>query len=344
MENQANGRVLLSGVTGFLGSHMAIQLLENNYEVTGTLRNMNRADQIREVIAKHTAKSGQLRFAEADLLDEGVWKELTRDVDFVQHVASPFPRELPKHEEDLILPAKKGVLNVLAAASINGVKRVVLTSSIAAVMYGRDKKNRSGLYNETHWTDFTNKKDSTPYYRSKTIAEKAAWDFMEKDKSGMELVTVCPGAILGPVLESDFGTSANLVIKLLDGSTPALPDLGFEIVDVRSVAGLLIRAMEMPEAANQRYLATAGYVTFKEVAQILKEAYPNKKIPSKTLPSFLVSLLSNFDKTLKPILPDLGETRKADNSKAKTMLNWEPIPNREAILSCAGSVMELGIV
>lgn len=344
MENQAKGKVLLTGVTGFLGSHTAIQLLENNYEVTGTLRNLKRSEEIRDIIGRHTSKGGRLHFAEADLMDKEVWHDLTRNVDFVQHVASPFPRELPKQEDDLILPAKEGVLNVLKAASSNGVKRVVLTSSIAAIMYGRDKKHRSGLYNETHWTDFTNRKDSTPYYRSKTIAEKAAWDFMEKDKSGMELVTVCPGAILGPVLETDFGTSANIVIKLLNGSTPAIPDLGFEIVDVRSVADLLIRAMEMPEAANQRFLGTAGYVTFKEVAQILKETYPSKKISSKSIPSFLVGFLSNFDKTLKPILTDLGETRKADSSKARTILLWQPIPNREAILSCAESVMELGIV
>ncbi|MGV8135240.1 MAG: SDR family oxidoreductase [Mangrovibacterium sp.] len=344
METERKKKVLLTGVSGFLGSHTAIQLLEKGYEVTGTLRSMKRAGEIREVIARHTSKAGSLKFAEADLLDGKIWDELTREVDFVQHVASPFPRELPRHEDELIRPAREGALNVLKAASGNGVKRVVLVSSIAAVMYGREKGKRSGVYNESNWTDVTNRNDTTPYYRSKTLAERAAWDFIANDKSGMELVTVCPGAILGPVLESDFGTSANMVIKMLDGSMPAFPKLGFEIVDVRSVADLLIRAMENPQSANQRFLATAGYVSFAEIAMVLQKAYPKRKIPSRSVPSFLVTLSSVFDKTLKPILADLGETRKADHSKAVNMLQWKPIPNEEAVLSCARSVITLKIV
>ncbi|MEN6454626.1 MAG: NAD-dependent epimerase/dehydratase family protein, partial [Prolixibacteraceae bacterium] len=223
METEKKKKILLTGVSGFLGSHTAIQLLEKGYEVTGTLRSMKRAGEIREVIARHTSKVGALKFAEADLLDGQIWNELTKGVDFVQHIASPFPRELPRHEEELIRPARDGALHVLKAASANGVKRVVLVSSIAAVMYGREKGKRSGVYNESNWTDVTNRKDTTPYYRSKTLAERAAWDFTANDESGMELVTVCPGAILGPVLESDFGTSANMVIKMLDGSMPAFP-------------------------------------------------------------------------------------------------------------------------
>ena len=344
MKIENKKKVLLTGVSGFLGSHTAIQLLEKGYAVTGTLRSMKRAGEIEDMIARHTSKVGALKFAEADLLDGQIWNELTKGTDFVQHVASPFPREFPRHEQDLIRPAREGALNVLKAASSNGVKRVVLTSSIAAVMYGREKGKRSAVYNESNWTDVTNRKDTTPYYRSKTLAERAAWDFMINDKSGMELVSVCPGAILGPVLERDFGTSANMVIKMLDGSMPAFPKLGFEIVDVRSVADLLIRAMEMPRAANQRFLATAGYISFAEIATILRKAYPKRKIPSMLVPSFLVELFSMFDKTLKPILADLGATRTADHSKALHMLQWQPIPNEEAVLSCARSVIGLKIV
>ncbi len=278
------------------------------------------------------------------MLDKEVWYNLTRGIDFVQHVASPFPRELPEHEDELIRPARDGALHVLRAASTNKVKRVVLTSSIAAVMYGRKRGKRSGRYNEENWTDETNRKDTTPYYRSKTLAEKAAWNFMKTEENGMELVTVCPGAILGPVLESDFGTSANMVIKLLDGSIPALPRLGFELVDVRSVADLLIRAMEMPQAANQRFLGTTGYLRFADIAQILKEAYPGRKIASRTIPSLMVRLFSNLDKTLKPILIDLGYKREADHTKAETLLQWKPLSNREAVLSCAQSAIDLGIV
>ena len=339
-----DSKVLLTGVSGFLGSHTAIQLLEKGHAVVGTLRDLRRADAIQEIITQHTSHIDQLTLVEADLSDENVWNDLMTGIDYVQHIASPFPRVLPKKEEDLILPAKKGTLSIMQAAAAKGVKRVVITSSSGAIVYGKSKQQRSGQFDESTWTNVANKQDSTPYFRSKTIAEKAAWDFIAQDTSGLELATVCPGAILGPVLEDDFGTSANIVIKTIDGSTPALPNIGFDMVDVRSVADLLIRAMESPQAANQRYVGSAGFLKFKDVARILKEAYPKRKIPSAALPNFAVRWFSNIDKSLKPILIDLGVERKVDNTKARKELNWEPIDNREAVLSCAESVIELGIV
>ncbi|UZR97933.1 SDR family oxidoreductase [Chondrinema litorale] len=336
--------VLLTGVTGFLGSHTTIQLLEKGYKVIGTLRKMQRASDMLSVIGTHTANFKNLSFVEADLTDENIWFEITKGVDYIQHVASPFPRVLPKKEEDLILPSKNGTLNILKAAAANGVKRVVLTSSSGAMIYGKSKQQRNSTFDESDWTNIANKKDSTPYFRSKTIAEKAAWDFIEKDTSGLELATVCPGAILGPVLEKDFGTSANIVIKTMDGSSPAIPDIGFDVVDVRSVADLLIRAMELPQAANKRYVGSAGYLKFKEVASIVKQAYPNRKVPSMVIPDFMVKLFANIDKSLKPILIDLSVERKVDNSRAKQELGWNPISNREAVLSCAESVIKQGIV
>lgn len=336
--------VLLTGVTGFLGSHTTIQLLEKGYKVIGTLRNKQRAAEIKAVIEKHTTQIQNLSFVQADLTDVDIWSQIVRDVDYVQHIASPFPRVLPKNEEDLILPAKNGTLAILKAAAANGVKRVVLTSSVAAIVYGRPKSERNQTFTEKDWTDESQKKDSTPYFRSKTIAEKAAWEFIEKDQSGLELATVCPGAILGPVLEKDFGTSANIVIKTINGSTPALPDIGFNMVDVRSVADLLIRAMEAPQAKNQRYTSSAGYLKFKDVAQILKQAYPNRKIPQTVLPNFAVRLFSNIDPSLKPILINLSYQRKVDYAKAVNELGWKPITAEEAILACAKSVIELGIV
>ena len=340
----ATEKVLLTGVTGFLGSHTAIQLLDKGYVVTGTLRTMNRAKEIEAVIARYTKNIDNLNFAEADLLDAGVWNELTKGKDFVQHIASPFPRELPKHEDDLIIPAKNGTLNVLKAAALNNVKRVVLTSSSGAIIYGKPKGQESNTYTENDWTDYLNKQDTTPYFRSKTIAEKAAWDFIKSEGSDMELVTICPGAILGPVLEKDFGTSANIVIKTMDGSSPAIPKIGFDMVDVRSVADLHVRAMEIKEAANQRFVGSAGFMSFKEVADTLRQAYPGWKIPGKSLPDFMVKLISNFEKSLKPILIDLGKERKVDNTKARTILNWEPIGTKEAVLACATSVIEQGIL
>ena len=337
-------KVLLTGVTGFLGSHTTIQLLNKGYHVLATLRDKSRADHIKQLIAEHTDKIDYLSIVEADLLDESIWNEILKGVDYVMHIASPFPRVLPKKEEDLILPAKQGTLNILKAASKNGVKKVVLTSSSTAITHGKEKSKRSGIFTEKEWTDESNKKDTTPYFRSKTIAEKAAWDFIKEDNSGLQLTVICPGAILGPVLEKDFGTSANIVIKSMDGSSPAIPKIGYDIVDVRSVAELHILAMESEKASGERIIASADYLTFRQVADILRENYPDRKIPKAMLPNFMVKLISNFEKTLKPILLDLDVERRMDNSKAKELLNWQPIPAREAVLACAESVIRLNIV
>lgn len=337
-------KVLVTGVTGFLGSHTAIQLLEKGYEVIGTLRDLKRSDTLKQVIAKHTDKVDHLSCVEADLNDSSIWLQLTKDIDYVQHIASPFPRKLPKEESELISPAKSGTLHIMKAASANKVKRVVVTSSVAAIVYGKSHQTLQQVFDERHWTDETNKKDSTPYFRSKTIAEKAAWEFMKQDRSGMELATVLPGAILGPVLEEDFGTSANIVIKILDGTSPAVPKIGFDIVDVRSVADLLIKAMEMPQAANQRYIASAGYCTFREIGQLLKQHYPTRKIPTAELPNVAVRLFSLFDPSIQPILVDLGIKRQLAIIKARKELQWQPLSVQEAILSCAKSVLETGIV
>lgn len=338
------GSILLTGISGFLGTHTAIQLLEQGYKVSGTLRNLDRVPSIKSIIAAHTSNIDNLSFHQAELMNPDVWMELTRNMDYVQHIASPFPRELPKHEDELVKPAKNGVLNILKAAAANKVKRVVLTSSSGAILYGKPKGKESGIFDEKSWTDSTNLKDTTPYFRSKTIAENAAWEFMQSDQSSLELVTVCPGAILGPVLEEDYGTSANIVLKMMDGSMPAVPNIGFDMVDVRSVAEMLIRSMQIPAAAGERFICSAGFLSFKEISSILRTKYPEHKIPRKVLPNLLTRLLSCFEKSLRPVLLDLGKERKTDNTKAKQMLNWSPRSNQDAILSCAGSLITLGLV
>jgi dihydroflavonol-4-reductase len=336
-------KVLLTGVTGFLGSHTAIQLLNKGYEVIGTVRSKDRIDSIKEVIAAHTDQVRKLTFAVADLSDKNIWTELAKGVEFVQHVASPFPRELPKHEDELILPAKNGALNILKAAAVNGVKRVVITSSLAAIAYGKSTEELNQVFNENDWTDINRKEDITPYLKSKTIAEKAAWDFIRNNPSSLELVTVCPGAILGPVIEKDFGTSANIVIALLNGSYPALPKIGFDVVDVRSVADLLIRAMEMPKAAGNRYIAASEYLTMKDVSNILKEHYPERKIPTAEFPNFVTKVIAMFRPELKPVLLEMMR-RKTDLSKAINELQWQPLSAREAVVACAESVLAHKIV
>lgn len=338
-----NKRVLLTGVTGFLGSHTAIQLLNKGYEVVGTLRNKDRVNSIKEVIGKHTVNINKLTFEEADLSNSGIWFELTKNIDYIQHIASPFPTELPEHEDELIIPAKQGTLNILKAAAKNNVKRVIMVSSLGSIAYGKTKKELDKVLNENDWTDITNLKDTTPYYRSKTIAEKAAWDFIKQEKSGLELTTVCPGAILGPVIDTDFGTSANMVISLLNSSLPALPKIEFDIVDVRSVADLLIRAMEMPQAVGNRYIAASEHLTYKDMAKILKQQYPDRKIPSIELSNFITKLFAIFQPLLRPVLLE-NVKRKTDLSKANKQLQWQPLSSKEAILACSESVLENKIV
>jgi dihydroflavonol-4-reductase len=339
-----NKKVLLTGITGFVGSHTAIQLLEKGYQVTGTLRDMKRADAIKSIIAQHTSKTNNLFFAEADLQDKGIWQKLMAGVDYVQHIASPFPKVMPKDENDLILPACNGNINILSAAAAHMVKRVVVTSSGAAISYGQTPEKRRSVFDETNWTDVNRKDDIAPYYKSKAIAEKVAWDFIKTDHSGLELAVVCPGLILGPLLEEDFNASTNAIIKMLDGSLPAVPQIGYEIVDVRSIASLLILAMEQPQAASQRYIGSAGFLTFSDIAKILKKAYPKMKIPSRKLPNFMVRILSLFDPTLKPVLLDLGTERKMNHSKSVNELGWKPIKPEEAVLSSAASILQLAIV
>lgn len=338
------GKVLVTGISGFLGAHLAIHLLENGYEVTGTLRNLKRAEAVKTLLARHTRHVGQLHLVQAELTDAPVWLEVTKGMDYVQHVASPNPRELPKNENELLVPAINGVRHVLQAAAANGVKRVVLTSSSSALMYGRPQGQESGRYDESMWTDVTNRVDNTAYYRSKTLAERAAWDFMHDDTSGLELTTVLPGLILGPVLEEDFGNSANAVLKLLDGSMPAVPDMGFDIVDVRSITDLLLRAQEQPAAAGQRFLGTAGFLTLAQMATLLRTQFPDRKIPRRVLPNFLTRALSWFDPTIRPILVDLGHRRQGDSRKARQQLGWQPLDSPTAVLACAESLLALGLV
>ncbi|WP_031529631.1 SDR family oxidoreductase [Dyadobacter crusticola] len=332
-----NKKVLLTGVTGFLGSHTAIQLLNQGYRVVGTARNADKIEPIKEVLAEHTSHIHNLDFAVADLGDQLIWDELSTEVDFIQHIASPFPRQLPRHEDELILPARNGTLAILRAAAANNVKRVVITSSMAAVAYGRPARKLRKTFDENDWTNEHSKKDITPYYKSKTVAEKAAWDFIGADASGLELVTVCPGAVLGPVLEKDFGTSANLILSILNGSFPALPKVGFDIVDVRSVADLLIRAMEIPEANGNRYLGASEYLTLREIAGILEEHYPERKIPLSVMPNFVSHTLAFFTPELRPIMLETIR-RKTNLLKARKELGWEPVSAKDAVLACADSL------
>lgn len=337
-------KVLVTGASGFIATHCIIQLLEKGYHVRGTLRSMSRAESIREIIAKHTARAAELEFAEADLLKDDGWAEAAIGCKYMLHVASPFPLDNPKDEMELIRPAREGALRALRAAQAAGVKRVVLTSSVAAIAYGHEK-DMNRPFTEEDWSN-PESKSNTAYTRSKTLAERAAWEFMETEKPDFELTVINPGAVLGPVLEQDIGTSAELALQLMQGALPGLPRLGFPVVDVRDVASLHILAMESPKAAGQRFACANGFLWLEEMADILREAFPDnaKKIPKNKMPNWLVRLAVRFGAAPAALATELGRNRETSSDKAKQILGWKPRSAEDALKATTQSLIDLGLI
>jgi nucleoside-diphosphate-sugar epimerase len=285
-----------------------------------------------------------LSFVAADLENDAGWPEAVAGCEYVLHVASPLPATIPKHEDELIVPAREGALRVLRASREGGVKRVVLTSSFAAIGYGQ--KPQTTPFNETSWTD-PNGDGVLPYIKSKTLAERAAWDFIAKEGGNLELSVVNPVAVFGPVLGPDYSTSILLVQRLMDGAIPGCPRLYFGVVDVRDVADLHIRAMIHPAAKGERFLAVAGdFVSMLDIAKVLKSRMgaSAKRVPTRQLPNWLVRIAAMRDPALKQILPELGKIKNATNEKAKRMLGWAPRSNEESIVATAESLVRLGLL
>ncbi len=259
-------------------------------------------------------------------------------------MASPFPPQIPKHENELIVPAREGTLRVLRAARDADIKRVVLTSSFAAIGYGQNPQTRP--FDETNWTDPSGG-DVLPYVKSKTIAERAAWDFIAKEGGKLELSVVNPVGVFGPVLGPDYSTSILLVQRLMDGAMPGCPRLCFGVVDVRDVAQLHIRAMTHPAAKGERFLAVAGdFVWIVDIAKMLKSRMGAlaKRVPTLQLPNWLVRIAAIRDPAVKQILPDLGKKKNATNEKARRLLGWTPRSNEESVVATAESLLRLGLL
>jgi dihydroflavonol-4-reductase len=286
----------------------------------------------------------RLTFFAADLNADAGWAEASAGCDYVLHVASPFPSTVPRDENELIVPARDGALRVLRAARDAGVKRVVLTSSFADIGYG--SKGRTAAFTEEDWTDL-NDPGVQPYQKSKTIAEREAWDFIAREGGGLELAVVNPVGIFGPVLGPDYSTSILVVKRLMDGSIPGCPDLWFGVVDVRDVADLHLKAMTDPAARGERFLATAGdFTSFRQIAQILKEGVGEaaRKVPTRLLPSWLLRAIALFDPQVRGVLPELGERKNASNEKARRLLGWSPRSPKDAALATAQSLLKLGLL
>jgi dihydroflavonol-4-reductase len=340
-------RVLVTGGTGFVAAHCLLQLLAAGHETRATVRDLKRERDVRAMLRQGGAGEvgERLTLFRADLNADAGWAEAAAGCDYVLHVASPFPSTVPKDENELIAPARDGALRVLKAARDADVKRVVLTSSFAAIGYGAPK-DRTAMFTEEDWTNL-NDPTVQPYPKSKTIAERAAWDFIDREGAKLELAVVNPVLVLGPVLGPDTSPSILFISRLLDGSLPGCPDLSFGVVDVRDVANLHLRAMIAPAARSERFLATAGdFVSVREIAGILKDGLgaAARKVSTRRLPSWLVRMAGLFDPQVRGILPELGKHKNASNEKARRLLGWTPRSPRDAILATALSLSELQLL
>ena len=340
-------RVLVTGGTGFVGAHCLVQLLAGGHETRATVRDLKRESDVRAMLRQGGAGEvgERLKLFRADLNADAGWAEAAAGCDYILHVASPFPSTVPKDENELIGPARDGALRMLRAARDAGVKRVVLTSSFAAIGYGAPK-DRTAAFTEKDWTNL-NDPSVQPYPKSKTIAERAAWDFIAREGGTLELAVVNPVLVLGPVLGPDTSPSILFISRLLDGSLPGCPDLSFGVVDVRDVADLHLRAMIAPAARGERFLATAGdFVSVREIAGMLKDGLgaAARKVPTRRLPSWLVRIVGLFDPQVRGIVPELGKHKNASNEKARRLLDWTPRSPGDAVLASARSLSELGLL
>lgn len=336
--------VLVTGGTGFVGVHCILQLLQKGYAVRTTLRSMKRKEDVIGMLKNGGASSfGDLEFFEADLLKDDNWDVAARGCRYVLHIASPIYLAPPKNEEEMIRPAVDGTLRVLTAARDAGVKRVVMTSNFGAVGYSHTDMRAE--ITEKEWTD-PNQKGLSTYNKSKVLAERAAWDFISQEGRGMELSVINPVAIFGPSLGPDLSSGFGLLKNLFDGKMKAVPNMTFNIIDVRDVADLHIRAMTYPEAAGQRFLALAGGIlSLPEIARLLKERMPAVagRVSLKRMPDWLLRIVALFNPQAKTVVSMLGINRNASNAKARTILKWQPITNNEeAVLASAESMVRFG--
>ena len=335
--------VLVTGGTGYIAGELIRQLLAKGWLVHATVRDLARSEALLRSRMGDPAPA-RLKIFQAELMDDAGWADAMAGCSHVAHVASPIAASTPKHENEMIVPAREGTLRALRFAKQAGVTRFVQTSSMAAVAYGRSDRNYT--VDESDWTDLSHP-DVYPYVKSKTIAERAARDWVAEQGGDMEFVSVNPAMVLGPVDDPDFSPSVEAIRQLLDGSMPMAPDLGFAIVDTRDVADLHVRCLEEPGLAGERFLAAGRFMKLIEVGEILRSGLPEghaRKVPTKVMPGWMVTVLSWFNAGLRSIKSEIGKSRHVDASHAQERLGWKTRDERSSILDCARSLIAQGVV
>lgn len=343
MTAEGNGQTaLVTGGSGFLGSWCAIELLRRGYAVRTTVRSLAKEPQVRTTIGSEIDPDDRLTVLAADLTADEGWPEAVAGCDYVLHVASPFPPKQPKDPDELIVPAREGTLRVVRAGLDAGVKRVVVTSSIAAIRLSEGAASRP--LDEKDWTD-PDSPGLTPYVRSKTIAEQAAWELVRERGEEDRLSVVNPGAIIGPVVNDDLSYSLQAVQRLLEG-TPGAPRLGFSLVDVRDVADLEIKAMTAPEAGGERFIAATQFLWMAEIGGVLRERLGEaaSKVPTRTVPNIIVRAMAIFDPGIRSVIGGLGKRTELSSEKAQSTLGWTPRPIEDTIAETGESLIRHGVV
>jgi nucleoside-diphosphate-sugar epimerase len=338
--------VLVTGGTGFVGIQIILQLLQQGYQVRTTVRSLNSKDKVINTLTDHGISSfDHLSFVEAELTKDDNWEEAMRGCTYVLSVASPVFFEIPKDERDAIRPAVEGITRILKFAKKEGVKRVVMTSNFGAVGFSHfDKKTET---TEADWTD-TNQRGLSIYEKSKTLAEKAAWNFIKNEGGALEFATINPVAILGPSLDEHVSGSFHIIQQMLDGTMKAIPNIPLNIVDVRDVADLHIRAMVHPDANGQRFIASAdGQISMPEIARLLQQKFPDiaQKVSTRSIPNWVINVGSYFNERIKGASLFIKINRNVSNAKAKNILGWKPMATNEGIINVTiESMIKYGII
>lgn len=340
--------VLVTGASGFIAQHTIVALLAAGYRVRGTVRSKaKREAEIRAALAPHVSGpiGDRLELVEAELTSDAGWREACRGCRYVLHVASPLPTTPPKNPDELIVPARDGALRVLRAAAAEHVARVVMTSSVAAVLYGHARDGKR-VYDESDWSKLT--AEVGAYEHSKTIAEQAAWEYVRSLPADqrIELVTINPGLVLGPLLSADFSTSGEVVRKLLRRDFPACPDVGFAVVDVRDVASAHVAAMTEPAAAGQRFIVAIEHASMIDIAKILDGKFRRRgyKVPTRRLPNWVLRTVSLWDKTARLAIQELGKRQDVSNQRARDVLHWQPRGLETMVVDMGESMIAHGVV
>lgn len=329
----AKGLVVVTGSSGFIAKHIVRQLLDAGYAVRGSVRSQDRGHEVRTAVEKHlkdkTRLDERLSFVTLDLDRDDGWEQALCGARALLHTASPFPLVQPADAQDVIRPAVEGTIRALRAAKQAGVERVVMTSSSVAIMFKKIEPGHGAL-NESDWSDLQDS-CATPYVKSKTLAERAAWDFVAGEGAGLQLTTINPGFVLGPPLDGNFGTSLKVIQRLLRAKDPMLPNFGFPTVDVRDIATMHLRALEMPETAGKRYIGGDEFLWFPQMAEALKEALPGRRIVTRKAPNAIVRFLSLFDKEIRTILPNLDREDRISADRARRDFGIDFIAARESV-------------